>query len=236
MLTHRLQRFAACLLAFLLGPVVHAQSLTVSTNNTPLDRKALHQISQEAFRRAGLEFKLVSLPSERSLVAANRGEVDGEGLRVAGLSDQYPNLVKVPERYVNISFVAFSRDATLSLEHGWESLKPYRIAFIQGWKMFEANAAGARIVHRVDKPEQLFRMLDEGRVDVVLYTRADGIALARSMGLTSIAPLSPSLRDVDLFLYLNDKHRSLVPRLAQSLREMKSDGTYNRIVAAIALE
>ena len=91
MLTHRLRGLAACLLAFLLAPVVHAQSLTVSTNNTPLDRKALHQISQEAFRRAGLEFKLVSLPSERSLVAANRGEVDGEGLRVAGLSDQYPN-------------------------------------------------------------------------------------------------------------------------------------------------
>ena len=69
MLTQCLRGFAACLLAFLLGPVAHAQSLTVSTNNTPLDRKALQQISQEAFRRAGLEFKLVSLPSERSLSA-----------------------------------------------------------------------------------------------------------------------------------------------------------------------
>jgi polar amino acid transport system substrate-binding protein len=122
--------------------------------------------------------KLVSLPSERSLVAANLGEVDGEGLRVAGLGgpgSPYPNLVQVPERFVRISFVAFSRDATIPLDNGWDSLKPYRIAFINGWKMFEANALGARVVHKVDKPEQLFRMLEEGRVDLALYTRADGI-------------------------------------------------------------
>ncbi len=236
MLMRCFQWLAACLLGLLLLPAVHGQNLTISTNNTPLDRKVLQQVSQEAFRRIGREFKLVSLPSERSLTAANLGEVDGEGLRVADLDTQYPNLVRVPERYVKISFVAFSRDATLPLERGWESLKPYRLAFIQGWKMFEANAVGARVVHRVDKPEQLFRMLDEGRVDLVLYTKADGIALARHLGLTSIAPLAPALRDVDLFLYLHERHRSLVPHLAQALRDMKSDGTYQRIVAAIALE
>lgn len=61
-------------------------TITVSTNNTPLDRQALHDLSKEAFRRIGVEFKLVTLPSERSLHSANLGEVDGEGLRVAGLS------------------------------------------------------------------------------------------------------------------------------------------------------
>jgi hypothetical protein len=69
-----------------LGAVAHADkpTITVSTNNTPLDRKALHDLSKEAFRRIGVDFKLVSLPSERSLHSANLGEVDGEGLRVAG--------------------------------------------------------------------------------------------------------------------------------------------------------
>ena len=98
--------------------------------------------------------------------------------------------MQVPERFVRISFVAFSKDATITLDNGWNSLKPYRIAFINGWKMFEANAGTARVVHKVDKPEQLFRMLDDGRVDLVLYTKADGIVLTRSLGLASIAPLS----------------------------------------------
>ncbi len=211
-------------------------TITVSTNNTPLDRQALHDLSKEAFRRIGVEFKLVTLPSERSLHSANLGEVDGEGLRVAGLSGQYPNLVQVPERYIGISFVAFARDATIRLEQGWESLKPHRIAFINGWKMFEANASGARSVSKVDKPDQLFLMLDSGRVDLALYTRTDGVALARAMGLGAIAPIAPALKDVDMYLYLNRKHEALVPRLAQALREMKADGSYNRILAALKVE
>lgn len=210
-----------------------AQPITVSTNNTPLDREALQQLSQEAFRRLGADFKLVSMPSERSLVAANAGEVDGEGLRVAGLHEQYPNLLRVPERYVSISFVAFARDATISLDRGWDSLKPYRVGFITGWKMFEAHAGGVRIVHKLDSAEQLFQMLDQGRIDIALYTRADGMALARRMALPAIAPLTPTLRDVDLYLYLNKRHEAIVPRLAQTLREMKADGTYNRIVASL---
>ena len=211
-------------------------ALTVSTNNTPLDRKALEQLSQESFRRIGVDLKLISLPSERSLVAANLGEVDGEGLRIAGLGGPggpYPNLVQIPERFVRISFVAFSRDATITLDNGWDSLKPYRIAFINGWKMFEANALGARVVHKVDKPEQLFRMLEEGRVDLVLYTRADGLMLARNLGLPAIAPLSPALKDVDMYLYLHKKHQALVPKLSQAIRDIKADGSYNRILSAI---
>jgi polar amino acid transport system substrate-binding protein len=225
---------ALFLASFLLSAFAAATpTLTVSTNNTPQDRRALQELSQEAFRRVGVDFRLVSLPSERSLHSANQGEVDGEGLRIAGLSSQYPNLVQVPERYIGVSFVAFSRDATIKLDNGWDSIKPYSVAFITGWKMFEANASGARVVNKVDKPEQMFRMLDGGRVDLVLYTRADGIALVHSMGLASIAPLFPSLKEVDMYLYLNKKHEALAPKLAQALRDMKADGTYNRILFSL---
>lgn len=219
--------------ACIAGAQAQTPVLTISTNNTPLDRRALQEISAEAFRRIGLEFRLVSLPSERSLHAASHGDVDGEGLRVAGLESQYPNLVRVPERYIGVSFVAFARDRTVRLDRGWEDLRPYRVAFITGWKMFEANASDARMVTKVDQPEQLFRMLDGGRIDLALYTLADGSALIRSLGLVSIAPVSPPLKDVDMFLYLHRKHEALVPGLAQALRAMKSDGTYDRIVASI---
>jgi polar amino acid transport system substrate-binding protein len=156
-------------------------SLTISTNNTPLDRKALAQLAEEACKRIGVGFKLVSLPSERSLVAANQGEVDGEGLRVAGLEENYPNLVRVPERFIGISFVAFAANPAITLTEGWASLKPHRVAFINGWKMFEANAT-ARVVHKLDKAEQLFQMLAAGRIDLALYTLADGVALVRQLG------------------------------------------------------
>ncbi|MBK9020116.1 MAG: transporter substrate-binding domain-containing protein [Sulfuritalea sp.] len=219
-----------------LAIAARAETITISTNNTPLDRQALHDLSKEAFRRIGVDFKLVSLPSERSLHSANLGEVDGEGLRVPGLASQYPNLVQVPERYIGISFVAFAKDASIRLDQGWDSLKSHRVAFINGWKLFEGNTGGARSVSKVDKAEQMFLMLDGGRIDLALYTLADGVALARHMGLSSIAPLAPALKDVDMYLYLHSKHEALVPKLAQALREMKADGSYNRILAALKAE
>ena len=224
---------AACL-TFLPGPgVADNAPLTISTNNTPLDRKALERIAAESFHRTGGDVRIVSLPSERSLIAANLGEVDGEGLRVGGLGTQYANLVQVPEPFVRISFVAFARDATITLDNGWDSLKPYRVAFINGWKMFEANTGSARAVNKVDKPEQMFRMLEDGRVDLVLYTRADGVQLTRSLELSSVASVSPPLKDVDMYLYLHKKHQALAPRVGQALRDIKADGTYNRILSGI---
>jgi len=36
-----------------------------------------------------------------------------------------------------------------------------------------------------------------------------------------------------MFTYLNKKHVNLVPKLAQSLKELKADGTYERIYTRI---
>ncbi|WP_187292330.1 substrate-binding periplasmic protein [Candidatus Symbiobacter mobilis] len=233
-------RILACIaglaMAFTLAPsaaMAQQFAFTISTNNTPLDSAALEALSKEVLRRMGRELEIVRLPSERSLVSANLGEVDGEGLRIAGLSQKYPNLVQIPEKYIAIQFVAFARDKTIVLDKGWDSLRPYRVAFIHGWKMFEANAMGARIVNKVDEPEQMLRMLENGRIDLALYTLADGQALVRKMGLTGIVPLSPPLRDVDMYLYLHKKHEPLVAQWTQTLRQLKADGSYDRILSSV---
>jgi polar amino acid transport system substrate-binding protein len=44
-----------------------------------------------------------------------------------------------------------------------------------------------------------------------LYTRADGVALVRKLGLQGIVPLAPVLKDVDMFLYLHRKHARWCP-------------------------
>jgi len=53
---------------------------------------------------------------------------------------------------------------------------------------------------------------------------------------SSIAPIAPSLKDVDMYLYLNKKHEAHVPRIAQALRDMKADGTYNKIMFDLLAE
>lgn len=207
------------------------ETVTISTNNTPHDRAVLEAVSREAFGRLGVALQIVSLPSERSLRSANDGLVDGEGLRVAGLEAQYPSLRRVPESYVGIDFVAFGRDPAVRLDQGWPGLASYRVAFINGWKLFERQATTvAKSVIKVDQPEQLFRMLEAGRVDLVLYTRADGLALIRKLGMGGIVPIEPPLKQSDMFLYLHESKSALVDPLAGVLQAMKADGSYRRIV------
>lgn len=207
-------------------------SLTISTSNKRTGRAVLELVSKAVFQRMGIDFKLVDLPSERSLRFANNGIVNGEGMRVAGLGSRYPNLIQIPETYLQTSFVAFTKDPAIKV-NGWDSLRGHRVAFLTGWKIFEKNASGAKTVIKVDNPKQLFLMLDKGRIDLALYTLTDGLALIRELNLPSVLSLSPSLKEADLFLYLHKKHKELVPQVAATIRKIKKDGTYAEIIASI---
>lgn len=209
-----------------------APTLRIASNNTPLDQLALQLITAQALTRLGAgSLELVHLPSERALRAADAGELDGEGLRVAGLSAQYPHLIEVAEPYLRVQFVAFARNPALRLDGGWADLQAQRVTLITGWKLFEAQTRSVPTRTLVDTPEQMFQMLAAGRADVALYTLRDGVALARRMGLVNVHPVSPALQQADMHLYLHQRHAALAQRLSQTLRAMKADGTLARLLA-----
>ncbi|HJW82255.1 MAG TPA: transporter substrate-binding domain-containing protein [Acidiferrobacterales bacterium] len=200
------------------------------TNEPPFttaDRNGfLDIVAGEAFRRAGAELRLVKLPAERGLINANAGIEDGELTRIAGLEKQYPNLVRVPEKLVDWEFSAFSKDA--SIASNWNSIRQRSVGHIKGWKIYEQSLAGAERVTTADDPEQLFRLLDLNRIEVALYERSLGAALARQQGLKDVRPLAPPLATREMFIYLHKRHANLVPRLADALRAMKREGFYQR--------
>ena len=74
----------------------------------------------------------------------------------------------------------------------------------------------------------MFAMLDKGRVDVVLYERWQGLQRAKETGI-KVKVHEPPLASVDMYMYVHKKHAHLAPRLAEALREMKADGTYQKI-------
>lgn len=188
----------------------------------------LDAIVQEAFRRAGQPVSLVITPSERGLINANTGVADGDINRIAGLAKSYPNLVQVAEPNMSYEFVAFAK-RPLALA-GWDSLKSYKVGYITGWKILEENVRAANVT-RVDTPRQLFALLAQDRVDLVLYERWTGEHLLRELQLADARVLDPPLARRDMFLYLNARHAALAPRVAAALKAMKADGTYAAIVA-----
>jgi len=70
-------------------------------------------VAIEAFRRAGLELRLVTVPAARALQLSNSGASDGELNRLSGVATQYPNLIRVPEKLGDWTFAAFGKDASI---------------------------------------------------------------------------------------------------------------------------
>lgn len=202
------------------------------TNDPPFTTQTgdgfLDVVAGEAFRRAGLHLALVKLPPERGLVNANAGIEDGDLTRIAGLEKSYPNLVRVPEKLIDWHFVAFSRQATPA-EASWELLEPLSVGHIKGWKIFEQSLKTTTHITTVDNPDQLFAMLDKGRIDIALYERWLGYALAKKMNIQKLHVVEPPLASREMFIYLHKRHADKIPAIAAALRAIKAEGMYARV-------
>ncbi len=225
-------------LAFgLAGALLGAQTLSLVTDDvyprsTPDGRGFEDRILREAFRRIGLAVRITPLPSERAVLNVNQGIDDGLYVKVAGVESGYPNLVMVPESVCDYEFAAFGRDPSMKIS-GYPSLATYSVAFIRGWKNPEAATASMKTVTRVKDDQALFEMLLHGRVDIIVYEALQGRVWIRDRGLEGVYQLGPPLATTEMFLYLNARHRDLVPRLASALKSMKADGTWRRIVDSV---
>ncbi len=208
-------------------PVLVLNDTNEPPYTTPERDGFLDAIVGEAMRRAGFELRLLKLPAERGLINANAGIEDGDMLRIAGLEKQYPNLVRVPEKLLDWEFSAFSKDAAIA--SNWQAIRQRSVGHIKGWKIYEQKLAGVERVTTADDPEQLFRLLDLNRIDVALYERTFGIALAMRQDLKGVRPLAPPLTTREMFIYLHKRHAAHVPVIASALRAIKREGMYARV-------
>jgi len=196
---------------------------------TRIDRTGFYDlILIEAFHRAELSVQISHLPTERSITNANLGITDGEFPRISGLESLYPNLVMVSEKLDDFDFTAFTWRSDIKLTN-WASCNPYNVAIVRGWKILEANLADVESLVRVKNQENLFTLLANQRVDIVIYSRFEGQEIIKQLNLHSIRILDPPLASREMFLYLNKKHLLLIPLIKEQLISMKSDGTYDRI-------
>ena len=207
-------------------PVLVLNDTNEPPYTTPAGDGFLDVVAGEAFRRLGVDLQLVKLPAERGLLNANAGIEDGGMVRIAGLEKKYPNLVRVPEKLIDWEFAAFSKDRSIPAR--WPAIRQRAVGLIKGWKIYEQAVEGAPRVTAADDPDQLFRLLELGRIEVALYERWLGAALAKERKLNGVHALTPPLAVREMFIYLHKRHAPLVPKLAEALRALKHEGFYAR--------
>lgn len=227
--------FFFLILILVYSPVHAAEKIVLSSGvlqpyTTP-DRKGfLDQLVAAVFRELGMEAEVIIYPTatERGMLNANEGVDDGLAMRVAGLEKQYPNLIRVPEDVADNDFVAYTTGNRFTTD-SWDSLKPYVVTYIIGWKVFEQNLPKGKEITLVRDADQLFGLLKAHRADIALYERWQGLVKTREMGF-KVQVLEPPLVRTKMYMYLHKKHAALVPRVAQALAKLKRDGSYQRIV------
>ncbi len=182
----------------------------------------------EVFRRMKTDIKIRYLPAERALINADMGIDDGTFLRIAGLSSSYPNLVAVPESFMDFEFVAIGKDDKF-VPSGWDSLTPYDLGIITGWKVVEDNTKNAKSVTKANNVEQLFKLLEFNRVDIIIYEKLRALFALQENPVEGAVIMEPPLVRKPMFLYMNTKHIDLIPEIAVALRASKADGTHDRL-------
>lgn len=196
--------------------------------STPQQDGFIDRVAAEAFRRVGLGLQTVKLPAERGLQNANDGIDDGDMVRIAGLEKAYPNLICVPEKVMDWEFNAFSH-RPIDLDGKWSNLSTRSVSFLIGWKILEKNVPQSADITKVKTPQQLFGLLEKRRTELVIYERWGGLQYLQDNGVTDVELLSPPFAVREMYIYLNKKHKKLVPKIAEALLAMKKDGSYERI-------
>jgi len=231
---HKISKsFIALLFILFSHSVLSQQTIVLNTAFGPPVNNASHtgfgdRVMAEAFKRIGYQVEIVQLPAERALINANLGIDDGDMARVAGLQKKYPNLIQVPESFLTVDMVLYSKNYPSFTVTGWDSVASYSLAIISGWKIMEKNFSrlGDQVeIIKTDNAEQSFALLENDRVDFIAYSNWSGLGYMKQHNISNVTLLEPPLARPEFYVYLNKKHEKIVPRLAAAIRQMKKDGS-----------
>jgi hypothetical protein len=226
------------LFIFLFSVISKAEGLPkevifASSTDQLLSKMAL-AVGSRVFGKYNIKFRLKSYPTSRALVQANLGIVDGDAYRVFDLhkisKGEYPNLIRINETYLSVSFTAFVTDNLKNKSFtGWKDMKDYKAAVIRGNKKMEARARKhlpeKNRVEVIDY-DQAFKMLLRNRLDIVVGKPSVGVSyMKENNNLHMIGKFG----ERKLFFYIHKKHKSLVSKIELEIKKLRESGELKEI-------
>lgn len=190
-------------------------------------------VYNEAFKRLEIPVAVEVYALARRSALVKEGAIDGESSRVLAYADAHPDLVRVEESILDVTFSVFSAVPALHAKSVEDLPATALVEYRRGILMCE-NALKKVIpperLSNVISSEQGIRKLLAGRSDAycdidVYFNEAlhgpefKGAGNARKLFDIASLPTYP---------YLSRKHVELAPRLAATLKKMKEEGLLDR--------
>jgi ABC-type amino acid transport substrate-binding protein len=187
------------------------------------------EILREVYARLGIAVEFVDASGARGLALSSSGAVDGEIHRIADVARQQPSLIQITPAINYIEPAVFTARVALAVE-GWASLRDYDVGIVRGVGSSEAGTAGMPRVQRATNLDNLMRMLDAGRIDILVTDLFSGRVVLRRLDLEArIRPVLPPLERIWIYHYLHVRHADLAPRVAAVIAAMAGSGALARL-------
>lgn len=205
-----------------------AQEIRLARNELATEQAVAALILADIYARLGLKIRVQALPGTRANAVVLSGEVDGEVGRVQAYADKNSTLIQVKPAYHYLNSVAFAKRGIGIAIDNRAALKPYRVGIVRGIAHAEIATQGLANVETVRTYDQLFQMLESGRIDVAIDTSANGAYMIHKLGLKDIQTVG-TLARLDLFHMLNPRQAALAPRLSAQIKRMKDSGELDKL-------
>jgi polar amino acid transport system substrate-binding protein len=179
-------------------------------------------ILEEAYSRLDIDVRFEVFPAERALLYSQQGEVDGEIQRITVIEESSPTLIRVPTpiNYVDLS-VFFKEPTNFTT---LADFSRYTFAYVRGVKIYESLLSYFPKNISVTVDTQMWQMINQGKADLALAGRINGLFTINKLKLDGIYALDPPYQTFPLYHYLNEKHKNLVTKIDKVLRNMAENG------------
>lgn len=230
-----------CLLSLRTYSFADSPVLVLATINAPNTR--IYKISEavlgEALKQNGFGLILKTYPPKRAALMADAGQIDGDAHRIYDFNkeNRFSDLIRVSEPLQSVDQSVFSRIGDIRIA-GWKSLAPHRVIYVTGVKLVEdglRSAVPESNLLPANSVESAFKMLSANRGELTIASTETGFAALKKLSLqnSGIQVLTPPVVITDLYTYLHKKHLDLAEKLADTLKKMKADGSYQKIIESI---
>jgi polar amino acid transport system substrate-binding protein len=187
-------------------------------------------IIPEIYQKLNIKVSITPVPGNRAQWLAASGEKDGEIMRIWTYGDENPSTIRVPTSYYSLETMAFiKKDAGISISRK-EEMTSLRIVKVRGVKHTDNISKGMPNLKSFGSTENMMLFLNAGRADIALTNTIDGLIILKKMGLKNIVPLKKPLAVLELYHYIHEKHKALVPKINAVLIDMKKSGELKALI------
>jgi polar amino acid transport system substrate-binding protein len=188
------------------------------------DQAVGEELLYEIYRRTDIKISITPMPARRALIEASNGRKDGEALRIWSVGDRYPTLIRVPTPISSIRTQAFAKEGNLFTLKDSSDLGKYDIAIVRGVQHTADITRELMNVQVLSKMSLLMGFVREGRGEIALTGRINGLSLLIEYAIRDIVTVGDPLRELPLYHYLYEDHKHLVPEIDSIVRSMVDSG------------